>query len=966
MIQKFLSLAVMLCFVQVSIIAQTGVLRGRVMDADHNIPLADASIVISNTGYLAASEVDGTFEIPKLRSGQYTVVVSLAGYLPTEKTVEIKADRSLSGKAETAIVEFILKPTPQAIDEHPANNNQTPTPVITADIPTVTLDEAESETEGAADIANLLNANRDVFQNVSGFGWSAFRFRERGYDGGNFQTLINGIPFNDAESGLTSFNEFGGLNDVLRNRTSTVGMDPSDFAFSEIGGATNIDTRASVQRKQIRASYAISNRTYRNRVMLTASTGLMPGGWAVTLSGSRRWAQEGYVEGTFFDGWSYFLSADKKFGTKHTLNLTVFGAPTKRGRSADSYQEMLDIAGSNYYNPLWGYQNGEKRNSQTTENHQPTAILRYDWTPGRKTTLTAAAYAQKGINSFSRINRLNGINPAPDFNRRLPSSLPLPDQISVWKQLLEENKALRQMDWDLFYTANRHSNFNTILDANGVAGNTVSGNQSIFVIDKQRSDNTEAGANVFLTHQFTSRISANGGASSLWYRGANFKVLGDLLGGDFWVDRDFFSTTSAQLGRTTGDNNALIPNHIIKEGDVFGYDYDEYISRNNVWAQGQIALPRFQFFLGGEATRTSLQRHGNMQNGRFPEESLGNSEKVQFTTYGAKGGIVYKLNGRNYLYSNAYYGTRAPQMRNAFVQPNIRNKVVPNLSTSLVQSIEGGYLLRAPRFKARVTGYLTDFKDETETFFMNSQTGSIVVNRSSVVFLNSNDPSSLVDGGIVFGSGVMQGINRRHAGVEIGVEARVVPQWVFSGAANLGKYIYTSRPTALLAIDNGFTGFLDPGLIYQKNFYVARTPQRTASVSVKHENRRFWFASLSLNYADNMYYDFDRLRRTTAFVQDLSTSTPLWRTIIDQQKAPAAFTLDFFGGKSWRMSGGKYYIYFNAGVNNILNNQKIIISGRESYYNAFRNDYRTDSRFYSSELVYAFGTNYFVSVSVRI
>ncbi len=66
------------------------------------------------------------------------------------------------------------------------------------------------------------------------------------------------------------------------------------------------------------------------------------------------------------------------------------------------------------------------------------------------------------------------------------------------------------------------------------------------------------------------------------------------------------------------------------------------------------------------------------------------------------------------------------------------------------------------------------------------------------------------------------------------------------------------------------------------------------------------------------------------------------------------------------MRGGKYFLYLNVGVNNILNNQNITISGRESYYNAYRRNYAVDPRFYSSELLYGFGTNYFASIAVRI
>lgn len=961
MFQKFFLLTLCLCgafFVS----AQNAVLRGKVTDAENNAPISDVSVVLSNTGYVAATESDGSFEIPNLRPNRYTVVLSAVGYFPLETTVDVKADNSMSGSADSKVVQFVLKRDQAPSDE--ITVKPTATPVATADIPTVTLDEAESETEGAGDVANLLHASRDVFQNMSGFGWSPFRFRERGYDGGNFYTLLNGAPFNDLESGLTFFGEFGGLNDVLRFRSSTVGMDPADFAFSEIGGATLIDTRASVQRKQVRASYAITNRAYRHRAMVTASTGLMPGGWAFTLSASRRWAQEGYVPGTFFDGYSYFLSADKKIGNKHGLNLTILGAPTKRGRSADSYQEMYDIAGSNYYNPLWGYQNGEKRNAQVTHNHQPLAILRYDWKPNEKTNLTAAFHGQTGVSGFTRINWMNGANPAPDYNRRLPFALPDPEQMPIWRQQLAENEALRQIDWQALYDANRHSNYDVIQNAEGIAGNTVSGNRSIYIVEDQRSDNTEAGANVFFSHSFTPRVLLNGGATYQWYKGKNFKVMDDLLGGDYWIDRDFFSSVSGTLGLVGGDNNLLLPNNIIREGDVFGYDYDEHITKANAWAQGQFSLSRFQFFLGAEGGQTTLQRHGHMQNGRFPDASLGDSEKLSFNTYGVKGGATWKMNGRNFLYANGYYGTRAPLFRSAFMQPRIRNKVVPNLEVSSIQSVEGGYLLRAPRIKARFTAYWTEFLNETENTFINSQTGGRVLRNSQVVELDDNNDAYL-EVPIFFGASVMQGVNRRHVGIETGIEARLTPAWIVSGAAAIGKYIYTSRPSMLIAVDNGLNALVNPGPVYQKNFYVPRTPQTAGSISLKHENKRFWFAALTLNYMDNLWYDFDRARRTGAYTLELDNTLPVWNTIVEQVKAPSAFTLDFFAGKSIRMADGKYFLYFNAGINNILNNQNIVVSGRESYYNIYRTD-AVDQRFYSHELVYAPGINYFISVAWRM
>lgn len=950
MIQKVLLPCLILLFAQV-LSAQNIRLRGKVTDAENSAPLSDASVVLSTTGKLAATGADGRFVLEGLTLGKYTLVITHAGFQPFEKEVTIKDINP--------VLEYQLLRDPAAAT-NPLSN---PT-----DIPTVSLEEADAETDGASEVANVLNASRDLFQQVSGFGWSTFRFRERGYDGAFFQTFVNGVPFNDLETGFTAYGELGGLNDVVRLRSSSVGLDASEFAFGGIGGATMIDTRASSQRKQIRVSYASSNRTYNNRVMATLNTGLMPGGWAVSLSGSHRWAQEAYVDGTFMDAWAYFMSVDKKFNDKHSLNLAVFGAPTKRGRSADSFQEMFDLSGSNYYNPLWGYWNGEKRNASVTYNHQPTAILRYDWTPSINTSVMATVYGQKGRSDFGRLNFINGRNPNPDFNRRLPSSLEDSTMIALQAELLRTDEDARQINWAGLYESNQYNTV-TVEDADGRIGNSITGKNSIYILETQRSDNTETGANIVVNHTINPRLTLNGGGQYQWYRGENYKVVDDLLGGDFWTDWDFFGNFDGQTNPLARNSDLQVPNNVVGEGDVFGYNYNENISKVNGWAQLQYSLSKFQFFAAVEGRQTQMSRTGFMQSGRFPNNSLGESDKVNFTTYSVKGGLTWKLNGRNYFYVNGLYGTRAPLYRNTFVSPRTRDLVVPNIEVSNIQSIEGGYLLRSPKLKARFTAYLTDFKNETENIFASAWSVGRVLGELDLGSLGFGDDDTSLEQPIFFGATILQGVDRRHAGIEAAIEAKPLPSWVFTAATNLGKYIYTNRPKLMFSLDNGTEAvpIIDAGIVYQENFYVPRTPQTTGSFSIRHEGKDFWFASLTLNYAADSWFEFDRVRRTSRFVSGLTPEMPIWNTIVDQQKAPAAYTLDFFGGKSWRILRGKnaYFVALNLGVNNILNNQEIVISGRDAYRNAFRNEV-ADPRFYTNEVLYAFGTNYFASVTLRM
>lgn len=150
--------------------------------------------------------------------------------------------------------------------------------------------------------------------------------------------------------------------------------------------------------------------------------------------------------------------------------------------------------------------------------------------------------------------------------------------------------------------------------------------------------------------------------------------------------------------------------------------------------------------------------------------------------------------------------------------------------------------------------------------------------------------------------------------------------------------------------------------LYQDNFLVPRTPQTAATFNVKYEGRRFWFATLTFNWRDDFWFAYDPLRRRAEAVLALEPGSEIWNTIVEQEKAPAAYTVDLFAGKSWKI--GDVFLYLNVGINNILDNKNVIVSGREAYRNAFGRE-PDDARLYISEVQYAPGLNYFISFSVR-
>jgi len=186
-------------------------------------------------------------------------------------------------------------------------------------------------------------------------------FRFRGYDSEYQTTYINGMDMNDPIRGRFNYSSLGGMTSrAFRNRTSTIGIGAAQYGFGNVGGSSNISTITSEYAPGFNGSVAYTNANYMLRAMATYSTGINPQGWGLTVSAIGRWADEGIVEGTFYNSFGLFLSAEKVFNRNHSLTLTAYGAPTQRATASATYQEAYDLAGSNLYNPNWGWQDGQE------------------------------------------------------------------------------------------------------------------------------------------------------------------------------------------------------------------------------------------------------------------------------------------------------------------------------------------------------------------------------------------------------------------------------------------------------------------------------------------------------------------------------------------------------------------------------------------------------------------------------
>ncbi|MBK6937696.1 MAG: TonB-dependent receptor [Chitinophagaceae bacterium] len=820
-------------------------------------------------------------------------------------------------------------------------------------IPTVSLDENDLGDGGSQGVSSLLTAGRDPYYSAAQFNFSAVRFRIRGYENDLFSTYMNGIPMDNLDNGFTPYGLWGGLNDVMRNRDVSWGLKYNTFAFGDIGSNTNIDSRASKQRVQTSINYALANRNYSNRFMITHSTGLSKKGWAFTISGSRRWAGEGYVPGTYYNGWGYFGAVDKRIGQKHLLSFTAFGAPTENGRQGASVQEMIDLSGTNYYNPNWGYQNGKKRNASIGRSHQPVLILTHDFRVSNRTNITTAAGYSFGDRSVTALDWYNAADPRPDYYRYLPSYTGIwastTDQAQAQQlyQLMKSDINYRQINWQNLYNVNRTS-FATINDANGIAGNTVSGHRSRYIVEERVINTQRFNANTVINTSINDHIEISGGASYQIQKNHYFKRVDDLLGGDFYVNVNQFAERDFPVDNVANQFDMDKPNRILYTGDKFGYDYNINITKIAGWAQGVFKFNKVDFFLSGQVSQTEFYRQGNTRNGLFPTSSYGKGTVNSFFNYGGKGGITYKIDGRNYIYVNGAYMTRAPYFENVYISPRTRNAQQDKVTDETIYSGEAAYVLNAPKLKVRLGGYYTHFAGGMDMMSFYHDSYQNFVNYA------------------------INGIDKLHFGGEFGLEAKLTPSLTLNAAAAVGRYYYDSKQNAVITVDNS-ASVLGQQIIYMENFKVPSTPMEAYSLGLNYRSPKFWFVSLTGNYFDQSYLSMNPLRRTWDALQFSMNKPETYNVIFDQTKFDANYTVDFFGGYSWKLprdfeiNRKPTFLVFNLGVNNLLNKKDIVTGG----YEQLRYDAQTAATDpvqvgkFPPKLFYAYGINFFASVTLR-
>lgn len=904
--------------------ASAAKLTGTVVNGTSGSPVAGATVKLDVIA--AVTGFNGDFALDGVSNGPAYVVVMADGFESAGIDVQVSGDMHLG--------QIRLTPSyDNKVDEYFGNTDD-----LMFD--EAALDDEEAVSQG---VSSLTGSNDNIYYSTASYNFGPMYFNYRGYDSQYQSVYINGIKFNDPIRGRFNFNSLLGMTSrAFRNRTNTVGLGASNYGYGDIGGSTNYNTVTDLYAPGFNGSVGFTNSNYLVRGMVTYSSGVNKHGWAYTVSAIARYAKEGVQDGTFYNSAGLFFSLEKILNDNNSLTLTAFGGPTQRATGGATYQEVYDLTGDNLYNPFWGWQDGKKRSSRITETYDPTAILNWLYKKDGVTINTAAAVRWTHY-TRSALQYYKANDPNPTYYRYLPSYYyedGEPTEISdYYTELWKTDDSFRQINWDNLYRINELNNYNN----QGLPADEQSG--SSYILENRTNHQFQALFNSYLNTRIDENSTLQAGVDFNYTRQSNYKTIRDLLGGEFWIDRDPFSDRDITLAPDNLQNDLDNPDRHVVKGDKFGYDYDFNLYQGGLWSQTVINLPKWDLNFGMKFGYTSFYRNGFMRNGRAPgygpEGSKGKSKTLDFFTYSAKAGATFKLDGRNQFVLQAEYGTRAPLADNVFIAPRVKNTTIENPEVQRDFSADASYVWNYRRFRGTLSAYYTLMDNAVERTGFYDETYN-----TYAIF-------------------ALEGVRREYKGIELGMAYKITPSITASFAGTYARFQYKNNPKGTRSFENGLYPDVT-NTVYLRNYYLGSTPQSQFNVGVDYAAPKNWFFNVNGTWQGDAYVNL-----SPAYHEELPGLALLYpseseieakiREMSAQDKLDSHFTLNLSIGKAIYFRNGPS-LNFNLNVNNVLNNRDVVTyayqQGRVDTKNYNRNAY-------PNRYQYAQGIRLFLNIGVR-
>jgi len=839
--------------------------KGIVVDNEGE-PVAGATVSLAGGRALGATDVDGRFTVAVPSSSQ--IAITFVGF--KKATLPAAADLGTIKLEEDGVM---LKDV--VVTQSLARTRETPVALSQ-----VNAGDIEFKL-GTQEFPEILKTTPGVWTTKDGGGFGDAKTNMRGFKSANVAVLVNGIPINDMEWGGVYWSNWAGLSDVASNIQTQRGLGAALISAPSVGGTINITTQSLDARKGGSVWYGMGNDGM-NQIGVKVSTGLMKNGWAITLLGSRKWG-DGYVQGTWFNSYNYFLNISKRINDAHQISLTAFGAPqTHNKRSSQDgltimgwqeYGKMYMDGESPYrYNPTWGFdRNGKKRSSNLNQYHKPQISLNHIWQINHHSSLSSTFYM-----SFARGGGYKGLYRSVTYEGKKIDS-------NSWYGASNGvlNTQFRNPDGTFGYNLIQEMNAKSETGSNMVMANNMNSHNWYGLVSTYRNSLLD------------DKLVLTGGLDLRYYKGLHYAKIVDLYDGDYFMDDVYRSRVQPYNSAVYNKNNTAWVYEKLGVGDKVYRDYDGYTHNEGIFLQGEYTTleKKLNLVLSGSMSNTGYK----LVNRYYYDKEHDTSDWHNFFAGTIKAGGNYNFDHHNNVFVNLGYISRAPFFSNGvFLYPERSMAVNSRPQNEKIMSFELGYGYHSSILTVTLNAYYSKWFDKTMT--------------------KSVDLTGDYAGQT--GSFNMSGVNARHMGIELSAICRPA-RWVqLEAMLSLGDYEWASSPRGYfyspsgepLAALNGTpasgVGAEDhlSAVLNQKGIKVGGTAQTTGSISATFYPFKGWRIGADWTFNANNYSDYAVSGTNFDPGSDITVKEP-WHIPWGQQLDLSASYGFKIGGVDARLSG---------------------------------------------------------------
>lgn len=350
-------------------------IAGTISDAEGRA-LPGATVTLEGTFQGTSADASGAYELTNVKPGTYRARVSLLGFEPVIKTVDVKADLMLSvllTKSATVMDEVVVSATR-------ANDKSA--------IAYTTVSRTElNKLNLGQDLPILLNFTPSVVTTSdagAGVGYTGIRIR--GSDATRVNVTLNGIPYNDAESQGTYFVDLPDFASSVSSVQIQRGVGTSTNGAGAFGASMNIQTN-NLQ-KDPYAETNISGGSFGTlKTNLQAGTGLINKHWVVDARLSNI-SSDGYIDRAFSKLKSFYASGGY-YTDKSYLRLNIFSGQEQTYQAWNGIPESILKTNRRYNQFTYDNQtdNYQQDNYQLIGSHELSRNWRLNgalfWTKGK-------------------------------------------------------------------------------------------------------------------------------------------------------------------------------------------------------------------------------------------------------------------------------------------------------------------------------------------------------------------------------------------------------------------------------------------------------------------------------------------------------------------------------------------------------------------------------------------------------